>query len=87
MNKLLISIFDKKAESWSFPAQADNKATALRMFADLVSDKRNLVGQHPEDFDLFIVGSFSVSSGALAVPPSSEHLANGKELVSDEIRN
>ena len=87
MKKLLISIFDKKAESWSFPCQADTKATALRMFADLVSDQRNLVGQHPEDFDLFIVGSFSLSNGALVVPQSPEHLANGKDLVSNEVRN
>lgn len=85
MKKLLISIYDKKAESWSFPCQADNKASALRMFADLVSDKRNLVGQHPEDFDLYIVGSFCLLTGTVA--PDVSLLGNGKEFVSNEVCN
>lgn len=67
MKKLMVSVFDKKAESWSFPVQSDNKITAIRMFADLVGDKRTLVGQHPEDFDLYELGEFDVSSGGIVV--------------------
>lgn len=84
MKKLFISIVDLKAKSWSFPVQADNKATALRMFSDLVSDSRTLVGQHPEDFDLFIVGEFDFSNGA--VLSGSERIGNGKEFVR-EVQN
>ena len=85
MKKLFISIFDRKAGSWSFPCQADNKATALRMFADLVSDNRTLVGQHPEDFDLFVVGSFDLSTGTVCA--DKVHLGDGREYVRNEVRN
>lgn len=78
MKKLMISVFDKKAESWSFPVQADNKLTAIRMFADLVSDNRTLVGQHPEDFDLYELGEFDVTSGGFVV--NCHRIANGLDF-------
>lgn len=84
MKKLLISIKDLKADSWSFPAQADNRATALRSFADLVNDKRTLVGQHPEDFDLYMVGVFNIESGTIDCVV--QNFGNGSEFVH-EVRN
>lgn len=80
MQKLMVSVFDVKAVSWSFPAQADNNASALRMFGDLVQDGRTLVGQHPEDFSLWIVGSFDVSTGEVKSTEKMS-LANGIDFV------
>ena len=88
MKKLLISVYDTKAESWSIPVATDNKASAMRMFADLVSDSRTLVGSHPEDFQLWQVGFFDVSTGLLE--QDVQHLANGvdfKKGESNEVRN
>ena len=65
MIKLLVSVKDLKAGSWSVPAAADNIACACRMFGDLVKDGRTLVGQHPEDFEIYIVGSFDLSTGSV----------------------
>lgn len=78
MKKLMVSIFDNKAESWSFPVQADNKATAIRMFADLVKDDRTLVGQHPSDFDLYVVGEFDVTNGCIST--HFDRLSNGSDF-------
>ena len=65
MKKLLISVKDSKAESWSVPASADTKAAAIRDFGSLVSDGRTIIGQHPEDFDLYVVGSFDLLAGTI----------------------
>lgn len=84
----MVSVYDSKAESWSFPAQADNKASAIRMFGDLVRDGRTLVGQHPEDFGLWIVGEFDTETGTILTQMS--HLANGNDFAkvpADEVRN
>lgn len=83
MKKLLISVRDSKAESWSVPFAADNKATALREFSTLCQDGRTLVGQHPGDFDLFVVGSFHTANGVV-LPITPEHLANGLDFIKKE---
>lgn len=83
MCKLLISVKDSKAESWSVPAASDNKATALRDFGSLVADGRTLVGQHPSDFDLYVVGTFDLITG-LVESRIPEHLANGSDFVKKE---
>lgn len=83
MNKLLISIKDSKADSWTTPVCADTKASAMRDFSTLVNDDRTLIGKHPADFDLFIVGSFDLLTGHVdgCVPV---HLANGIDLKPQE---
>ncbi len=83
MKKLLISVKDSKAESWSAPFVADNKAVALREFGTLVQDGRTLVGQHPADFDMFVVGVFDTALGQVQslVP---DHLANGLDFVKKD---
>lgn len=80
MRKNMYSVRDSKAESWSFPFQSDNNATALRDFQSLVQDGRTLVGQHPADFDLFFVGTFGLSNGSVKANPP-QHLANGADFV------
>lgn len=59
------SIFDKKSSSYNTPFFALNDDVAQRSFDDLIRDKRTLVGQHPEDFSLFCVGTFGQESGEL----------------------
>lgn len=80
MIKRMYAVRDSKAESWSFPFQSDNNATAIRDFSTLVKDGRTLVGQHPEDFDLFFVGSFGLSDGCVKAE-TPQHLANGADFV------
>lgn len=83
MQKLLISVRDSKAESWSAPFVADNKAVALREFGTLVQDGRTIVGQHPADFDIFVVGIFDSTDGEVeSLDP--EHLANGLDFTKKE---
>lgn len=83
MNKFMFSIRDCKAETWSFPFQSDNNATAIRDFTTLVNDPRTLVGQHPEDFDLFSLGTFSLSEGVIRTEVPV-HLANGNDVHRSE---
>lgn len=83
MSKLLISVRDSKAETYTPPFAADNKATALREFATIVGDGRTLIGQHPEDFDIFVIGVFDTLSGKVE-PRVPEHLANGLDFVKKD---
>lgn len=76
------AIYDKKAMSFATPFFAINDEVAMRLFEDLLRDRRSLVSQHPEDFALHFVGRFDSESGKLL--PRSE--GEGTYLVEDGLQ-
>lgn len=40
-------------------------AAAVRMFGDVASDKSNMIGLHPADFDLCTLAEFDESTGEI----------------------
>lgn len=80
MNKFLYTMCDSKANTWTVPFASDNNATAIREFSSIVKDGRTIVGQHPEDFDLWLIGVFDCAIGALQLK-ERVHLANGADFV------
>ncbi len=65
----LYAIRDKKAQSFDTPFPAANDGVAARMFSDLVNRSDNLVGQHPEDFELARVAFFDPATGYFVAEP------------------
>jgi hypothetical protein len=60
------SVYDKKASSYNTPFMAATPELARRSFEDLIRDKRTVVGQHPEDYSLFMNGTFDQESGFMS---------------------
>lgn len=57
----LYSIFDSKLATYGKPWYELTDAAAIRAFADAVADSSNPNNQynkHPEDFSLYVLGSF-----------------------------
>lgn len=79
----MYSVHDKKAETWSFPFQSENNSTAMRDFETLVHDGRTIVGQHPEDFDLYFIGQFYLETGTVR-SDMPVHLVNGADFHTGE---
>lgn len=44
---------------------APNNAAAIRMFGDTVRDKSSMLGQHPEDYALYGLGTMDDNTGEL----------------------
>lgn len=57
----MFSIFDSKAGIYNVPFASPNSATARRMFAMNVNEVGSMINAHPEDFILFLVGSYYAS--------------------------
>lgn len=57
------SVFDKKTGSWDNPFTARTHGEAERMFSGALKDNQTLIGQYPEDFSLWHVGTFDPVSG------------------------
>lgn len=74
------TIRDSAAEAFMRPFFAQGKGSAIRSFQDLCNDPEHPVGQHPEDYSLFEVGSFDEVTGVLdGHEPRS--LGNGATFV------
>lgn len=63
----IVAIYDVKAEVYLNPFAARALGEAQRMFQDAINNKNadNPLSVHPEDFDLYEVGTFATDSGLL----------------------
>lgn len=54
----MFTIYDSKVESFSPPFSAQTRGSAIRSFTDTCNDPGTIINSHPEDFTLFVVGTF-----------------------------
>lgn len=59
------SVRDIKAATYTAPYFAPSVGEASRQFIRLAKDPQSMVGQFPEDFELFEIGEYDSDSGAL----------------------
>lgn len=80
MNKLslMFSTFDRASESFSPPFAAPHAGVAIRGFSDAIGNvQRNTdISNHPDDYDLFEIGTFDNETGRL-----EPHIEGKKLLV------
>lgn len=80
-----ISIYDKVARTFSPPVVADSREAALRDFGRLLRDDKTLVGQHPADYELYIVGWWLPGAGHIdeCGGDGYEWLASGAAILRE----
>ena len=59
----IFSIYDSKAEAYNTPLYLAAKGQAVRAFDDQVNKEGSEIGNHPEDYTLFCLGTFDDSTG------------------------
>lgn len=67
----LFSVYDVKAEVYNAPMPFKTNGEALRSFSDMASRSDTMIGRHPGDFKLVVLGEFDDMTGVIvsAVPP------------------
>lgn len=76
----VFSIYDIKSCVFGMPFTQTNDMLALRTFGDLANDKATTICRHPEDFQLFEIGTFDDSKGLLENRVPVKLLASAVEL-------
>lgn len=74
MIKGIFAIKDTKSEFWN-PFAHFNEQTAQREFALMVNAPENPVSQNPADYELWLVGSYDTTTGAIV--PNLQFICNG----------
>ena len=66
---IVITVHDTVAGTWSNPVTAQNEGSAKRDFLSACSDNRSLIGQHPTDFQLYVIADWlpSLEEGKLPI--------------------
>ena len=67
MNRVMcaFSIYDRKAQVYLPPFYFSYKGEATRAFEDICKNRESIISKHPEDYDLYMIGTFNSDSGAL----------------------
>lgn len=81
----IFSIRDSAANSYGRPFFLPSAGVALRTFGDEVNRAAidNPMYQHPEDFELYALGTFDDSTAEFSLCTRPELLARAKDYVID----
>jgi hypothetical protein len=82
MKMLVCTIRDRAAEAYGRPFFLPATGVAIRSFQDEVNRNAadNQVFQHPDDFDLYELGTFDDFSGTFELHEQPKLLALGKQV-------
>lgn len=77
----LFSIFDAKAQAYLPPFILPRQEMAERVFSDAVNSNDHQFGKHPEDYTLFLLGTFDDERAEYALQSTPQSLGLGIEYV------
>ncbi len=80
----LFAIYDRKAEGHKPPFSVMTIGEAERAFGDACRSEGTDLNLHPEDYQLWMIGSFDIYSGELTADRT--HVCNGTSRF-DEVSN
>lgn len=70
----LYCIRDTKTEVYGKPFTQHARGEALRTATQVANDPQTLIGQYPEDYDLYYLGKYNDQDGAFKLEPSPSHV-------------
>ncbi|UOF78713.1 DNA binding protein vP5 [Microviridae sp.] len=83
MKLFVFAVYDDKAKAFLPPWFMPLKGMAVRTFGDCVNDPKHQFGAHPEDYNLFTLGSFNSETGQIDAH-LPEVVCTGLEVVRKE---
>lgn len=80
--RVICGIHDTCSDSWLSPMFWQTRRQAVRAFKDVIADKNTEFARHPEDYNLFSLGTFDEQSGAV-VGAEPVLVCSGVSLLSE----
>jgi len=81
MKLVIFCIRDRATDQYGNPMFLVNSGQAIRSFSDEINREAadNMLNKHPDDFDLYSLGSFDTSTGLFDTAPP-EQISIGKAV-------
>lgn len=82
----VVSVRDRAAEVFNRPFYVPHRGVAVRDFTDEVNreDAQNALNKHPDDFDLYLLGTFDDNTGVFVAESQHVVLVRGKDVVGSK---
>lgn len=76
----VMAAYDKKAKAYALPFFSPQVAVAVRQFGEAANTPDHQVCKHPEDFSLFLLGTFNDENGHFNLTAQPTHVAEAINL-------
>lgn len=79
----VFAVRDRAADVFGVPMFLTAVGIAIRGFSDEVNrvDANNQLNKHPEDFDLYHLGTYEDAHGTFNLLPAPRQIAIGKDVI------
>lgn len=83
MKYVMLAVRDRAADVFGQPFFQTSIGGAIRSFSDEINRKgdNNMLAQHPEDFDLYELGSYDDNAADFEILAKPRQVAVGKDCV------
>ena len=83
MLQFVVSVKDRAADVFNRPFFVPHRNVAVRDFTDEVNRVAadNPLNKHPDDFDLYVLGTFDDNSGAFVMEETPTVLVRAKDVL------
>lgn len=80
MITVILAAFDKKARAYATPFFNAHADVGIRAFRGAVNDPTHPISKHPEDYSLWLLGTFDDSTGLITPHSAPVHIAEAINL-------
>ena len=81
MLQSIFTVYDEKAKAHLQPFFMARQEQAIRSFTDCINSPEHTFSRHPEDYTLFIHGSWDDENAAFTLQSHPKPLGNGVEYI------
>lgn len=81
--KPILTVKDRALDIYNLPFAQTTTAQAVRGFTDEINSDptRSAVANHPDDYDLYIIGHYDEQAGTVLPLKAPELVVRGKDLI------
>lgn len=77
----IFTVHDIKAEAYLPPFTLPTRGLAIRAFNTMANDATHAFSQHPEDYTLFVLGTFDDSTGLIKPFATPEPIGKAIDFI------
>jgi len=85
MITIICGVLDKKARAYSSPFFQAHCDVAIRAFRTAVNDPSHPIAKHPEDYSMWLLGTFDDATGIITPHAAPIHVVEALALKQPQI--
>ena len=82
--KIIVAVKDRAIDAYMNPFTVQHTNAAARAFQDEVNRESSEMNKHPEDYELYNLGTFNDETGEIEPQRPPERIARAQDLIRKE---